>query len=119
MTAADPAPREPLIIAPDQGRHYAMGRMTAVFMADGAHAHSDEHVFYVIEGTVAVEVAGHRTQASRGAYIVIPGGTPHDLENRGTVRAGFISINVPGGFEEMMPRLLQHFAANPVGDVVP
>jgi quercetin dioxygenase-like cupin family protein len=95
MNAADPAPREPLIIAPDQGRHYAMGRMTAVFKADGAHAHSEEHVFYVIEGTVAVEVAGHWTQASGGSYIVIP-----------------------GGFEDMMPRLLQHFAANPVGDVV-
>jgi hypothetical protein len=48
---------------------------------------------------------------------VIPGGTPHDFENRAASRAGFISINVPGGFENMMPRLLQHFAENPVGDV--
>jgi hypothetical protein len=85
MNAASPTPRSPLIIGPDQGRHYAVGRMSAVFK---------------------VEVAGQWTQAPRG-------------ENRGSVRAGFISINVPGGFENMMPRLLQHFAENPVGDVAP
>lgn len=141
MTAASLVPRQPLIIGPEQGRHYLMGRMSAVFKADGAqtqsgysisewwleantrgpgtHAHADEHVFYVIEGTVWVEVAGQWTQAPRGSYVVIPGGTPHDFENRGTGRAGFISINVPGGFENMMPRLLQHFAENPVGDIAP
>ena len=76
MSTASPAARKPLIIAPEHGRHYAMGRMSAVFKADGAetqsgcsisewwlepntrgpgtHAHSDEHVFYVIEATVCV-----------------------------------------------------------------
>lgn len=139
MSTPNSGTRKPLIIAPDQGRHYAMGRMSAVFKADGtetdvgysisewwlepntrgpgAHAHSDEHVFYVIEGTVSVEIAGEWTHAQRGSYIVIPGGTAHDFENRGTTKAGFISINVPGGFENMMPRLLEHFAQHPVGDV--
>jgi mannose-6-phosphate isomerase-like protein (cupin superfamily) len=132
--------RQPLIIAPGGGRHYSMGRMSAVFKADnaetqsgysisewwlepntrgpGTHAHSDEHVFYVIEGTVSVQVAGQWTDAARGAYIVLPGGTPHDFENRGVTRAGFISINVPGGFENMMPRLVEHFAEHPVTDVI-
>jgi hypothetical protein len=49
----------------------------------------------VSEGTVCVEVDGEWTQATRGSYVVIP-----------------------GGFENMMPRLLQHFAENPVGDAV-
>jgi quercetin dioxygenase-like cupin family protein len=139
MSTNNPLVRKPLIIAPDQGRHYAMGRMSAVFKADGAetqsgysisewwlepntrgpgtHAHSDEHVFYVIEGTVTVQLADQWSPAPRGSYVVIPGGTPHDFENRAASRAGFISINVPGGFENMMPRLLEHFAENPVGDV--
>jgi mannose-6-phosphate isomerase-like protein (cupin superfamily) len=142
MNAPSPAAaRKPLIIAPDQGGHYGMGRMSAVFKAHGAetqsgyfksegwrepntrgpgtHAHSDEHVFYVIEGTVAVELDGQWREAPRGSYLVIPGGTPHDFENRGALRAGSISINVPGGFENMMPRLLQHFAENPVEAIPP
>lgn len=39
-----------------------------------------------------------------------------DFENRGTHRTGFISINVPGGFESRMPHIVQALTANPVGD---
>jgi mannose-6-phosphate isomerase-like protein (cupin superfamily) len=133
------ATREPMILAPDQGRHYSMGRMSAVFKADcaetqmgysisewwleprtrgpGVHAHPDDHIFYIIEGTTSVQLAGQWSDAAKGSYVVIPGGTPHDFENRGTTRSGFISINVPGGFENKMPFIVQAFAENPVGDV--
>jgi mannose-6-phosphate isomerase-like protein (cupin superfamily) len=131
--------KTPLFIGPDQGRHYSMGRMSAVFKADGAetqlgysisewwlepntrgpgpHAHPDDHVFYIIEGTIAVQIAGEWTQAAQRSYVVIPGGTLHDFENRGTTPAGFISINVPGGFEGKMPYIVAALTASPVGDV--
>ena len=48
---------------------------------------------------------------------MIPGGTPHDFENRGATRCGFISINVPGGFENKMPYIVKALTDNPVGDV--
>jgi quercetin dioxygenase-like cupin family protein len=140
MDATTAAPvREPLIIAPDQGRHYAMGRMSAVFKADGpqtqhgysisewwlepntrgpgAHAHPDDHVFYILEGTMSVQLAGQWIHAIRGSYVLIPGGTAHDFENRGATRSGFISINVPGGFENKMPHIVQAFTEHPLGDV--
>lgn len=141
MNTTASAARQPLIIAPDQGRHYAIGRMSAVFKADGAetqlgysisewwlqpntrgpgvHAHPDDHVFYIIEGTMSVQVAAQWTDVPRGSYVLIPGGTPHDFENRGTTRSGFISINVPGGFEDKMPYIVQALTENPVGDVTP
>ena len=139
MNSAETHSRKPLILAPGQGRAYDMGRMRAVFKADreetatgysisewwlepntrgpGVHAHPDDHVFYVIEGTVSVLIDGEWSHAHRGSYVLIPGGTSHDFENRETSRCGFISLNVPGGFETQMPMIVQWFAANPLGDV--
>ncbi len=115
-----------------------MGRMNAVFKADGAetgsrysisewwldpntagpgsHQHEDDHIFYVIEGTVSLLINGQWSHAERGAYAVIPGGTEHDFENRGSTKCGFMSLNVPGGFENSMPHIVQALQANPLGD---
>jgi mannose-6-phosphate isomerase-like protein (cupin superfamily) len=130
--------RAVLILAPGQGRVYPMGGMQAVFKADGeetaasysisewwlepntrgpgVHANPEDHVFYVIEGELSVFVDGAWSQAGRGSYVLIPGGLSHDFENRGTSRAGFITINVPGGFEAQMPGIVEWFAANPPSD---
>lgn len=138
MSSATPSVRKALILAPGQGRLYAMGRMSAVFKADiaetdsrysvsewwlepntkgpGMHAHPEDHVFYVIEGTVSILIDGAWFQAVQGAYALIPGGTPHDFENHGSAACGFISLNVPGGFELKLPDIVRWFAANPLGD---
>jgi len=49
------------------------------------------------------------------SMVLIPGGTPHDFENRGTVECGFLCINRPAGFERKMPELVAWFAENPLG----
>ena len=122
--------RKPIVIAPEQGRVYEMGRMRAVFKADldesahrysvsewwlepgtrgpGVHQHEEDHVFYVIDGTLSVLVndrssGEHWLDLAKGAYVLIPGGTPHNFENRGAGRAGFIAFTAPGGFEARMP----------------
>ena len=116
--------RKPRVVAPEEGRVYPMGRMRAVFKADtdetasrysvsewwleprtrgpGVHAHPDDHVFYVIAGTLSVRLDDDWRDAANGSYVVIPGGTPHTFENRGSVPTGFISFNSPGGFEARM-----------------
>jgi len=66
------------------------------------HAHPEDHVFYVIAGTLSLRVNAEWSHAMKGTYVVIPGGTPHSFENQGSVRAGFISFNSPGGFEARM-----------------
>src|SRR5271154_2975251 len=105
--------RQALIIAPEQGRHYAIGRMSAIFKADGpetqlgysisewwlepntrgpgAHAHADDHVFYILQGIMSVQLTDHWQDAAHGSYVLIPGGTFHNFENRGATRSGFIS----------------------------
>jgi quercetin dioxygenase-like cupin family protein len=71
----------------------------------GVHSHSDDHVFYVIAGTLSLRTNDDDDwfEAAPGSYVVIPGGTPHTFENQGSVRTGFISFNAPGGFEARMP----------------
>jgi len=121
--------RKAKIVPPDQGRVYAMGQMRAVFKADreetasaysvsewwleprtrgpGEHFHEEDHVYYVIEGSLSVLINGDWFEAAKGSYILIPGGTPHSFENQGSVRSGFMSINVPGGFEARMPEIAE------------
>ena len=42
----------------------------------GAHSHPDDHVFYVLTGTLSLFIDDERTDAPRGSYALIPGGVP-------------------------------------------
>ncbi|MGH0029307.1 MAG: cupin domain-containing protein [Myxococcota bacterium] len=139
MTRSGDGDRKALVVGPGEGREYDMGRMRAVFFADGeqtanrysisewrleprtegpgAHSHPDDHIFHVLEGTLSLIVDGKHTDAPRGSYALVPGGLSHDFHNAGAEACRFISINVPAGFEKMMPQLVEWFADNPLGDV--
>jgi 23S rRNA A2030 N6-methylase RlmJ len=45
---------------------------------------------------------------------LIPDGVRHDFENHGAEECGFISINAPAGFEQMMPGIVEWLAENPL-----
>ena len=118
------AVRRPIVVPPEQGRVYAMGRMRAIFKSDseetagrysvsewwleprtsgtGGACAPEDHVFYVIAGTLSLRVNDDWSHVPKGTYVVIPGGTPHSFENQGSVSSGFISYNSPGGFEARM-----------------
>ena len=111
-----------------------MGGMSAKFIADGdetasrlsvsewwlepntvspdvphPHSHTEDHLFYVLEGEIAVQLEGEWFSADAGTYVFIPGGTEHTFENPSPTRSGFISINTPGGFEHAMPAIVDWF----------
>lgn len=117
-----------------------MGRMHAIFKIDGEesggsestlsqysvsewwleprtrgpgkpHHHPEDHVYYVITGILSVCLDGVWSDAEKGTYIVIPGGTLHTFENRGEIIAGFITFNTPGGFEPKMGSIVAHLMA--------
>src|ERR1700678_1346707 len=99
------ADRRPVVLAPGEGRAYPMGRISAVFKADGAetghgysisewwlephtkgpgaHSHPEDDVFYVLAGTMSVLVGPEWVEASTGSFVVVPGNVTHDLETRG------------------------------------
>lgn len=121
-------------LPPGAGRHYDAGPMHAVFKADGAetdnrycvsewwleggqpgpgpHSHdANEELFYVLEGAMSFLVGTEWVDASRGSFLRIPARTTHDFENRSDSRAGVLNVFIPGGFEHMMPRIVEYMNA--------
>jgi mannose-6-phosphate isomerase-like protein (cupin superfamily) len=129
-----PMRRNAIVRAPGEGRSYPMGRLSAVFKADGdesagrysisewwlepntpgpgAHSHREDDVFYVIEGMVSFFLGDSWVDAPKGSFVLAPGGVAHDFENRSSARAGFLNISAPGNFEEHMPEISQWFHEN-------
>jgi mannose-6-phosphate isomerase-like protein (cupin superfamily) len=127
--------RKPIFLAPDAGRDYPMGRIRALFKADGsetghaysisewwlepntkgpgAHAHEEDDVFFVIEGTMSFLLGERWVDAPRGSFVLAPAGMTHDFENRSDTRAGVLNFSCPGDFEEAMPGFAEWFAENP------
>jgi quercetin dioxygenase-like cupin family protein len=126
-----PARRSPVILAPGEGRTYPMGRLSAVFKADGAqtgrgysisewwldphtrgpgpHSHPEDDIFYVLAGVMCVLVDAEWIQAATGSFVLIPGGVTHDFENRHSERAGMLNLSIPGSFEDNMPGIARWF----------
>jgi mannose-6-phosphate isomerase-like protein (cupin superfamily) len=123
--------RTPVIRRPGEGRAYPMGRLSAVFKADGEesahrysisewwldphtkgpgpHSHPEDDVFYVIAGTMSIFVDPDWIEAPAGSFVLVPGTATHDFENRSAERAGMLNVSVPGDFEEAMPGIAQWF----------
>jgi mannose-6-phosphate isomerase-like protein (cupin superfamily) len=132
------SPRKPIVLKPGEGRSYPMGRISALFKADGdetaqgysisewwlelhtqgpgPHSHDADDVFYVLEGTMSILVDDRWIDAPKGSFVLVPGGTTHDFENRGAVRSGVLNFTAPGTFEEDMPAIAQWFKEHPPGD---
>lgn len=140
MAQDEAATRRPVVRGPGEGRSYDMGRIRAVFKADGAetadgysisewwlepntagpgaHAHPEDDVFYVIDGTMSVLVGDRWIDAPKGSFVLVPGGTTHDFENRSAAPAGVLNLSYPGTFELHMPAIAEWFAEHPPGDAV-
>lgn len=130
--------RDGVVLPPGAGRSYPMGRIHAVFKADGdetgsafsvsewwlephtqgpgAHSHEEDDVFYVIEGTMSFLLQDRWLDAPKGSFVLAPAGMTHDFENRSSSRAGVLNFSIPGDFEKNMPAISAWFAENPPKD---
>lgn len=137
MTEEQPV-RAPVHLGPGDGRRYDMGRITAVFKADGpetadgysisewwlephtsgpgAHQHPEDDVFYVLDGTMTFLIGDRWVDAPKGSFVLAPGGVTHDFQNRTDGRAGALNFSAPGAFEPHMPGIVDWFRAHPPGD---
>ena len=135
--ATAPTDRRPLVLAPGEGRSYPMGRVSALFKADGdetagrysisewwlephtpgpgAHSHPEDDVFFVLDGTLSFRVGDDWVDAPAGSFVLVPGGVTHTFDNRGDTRAGALNVSAPGDFEQHMPRIADWFIARDAG----
>ena len=129
--------RAPVVLEPGAGREYPMGRIRAVFKADGdetagaysisewwldpntqgpgPHSHPEDDVFFVLAGTMSLLVGDRWIDAPPGSFVLVPGGTTHDFENRSAELAGVLNVSTPGPFEPHMPSIAAWFAEHPPG----
>jgi mannose-6-phosphate isomerase-like protein (cupin superfamily) len=129
-----------IFLPPGEGRSYPMGRISAIFKADGdetqrgysisewwlephtqgpgahSHAEDDDDIFYVIEGTMSFLIGDRWIDAPKGSFVLAPGAMRHDFQNRSANRAGVLNFSVPGDFEKDMPAIIKWFAENPPKD---
>ncbi len=130
--------RQVIFLPPGAGRTYPMGRIRAVFKADGdetkkrcsisewwlephtkgpgAHTHAEDDIFYVIGGTMSILVNDRWIEAPKGSFVLIPSGVTHDFENRSAARAGVLNVSIPEDFEKNMPAIADWFLQNPPED---
>ena len=133
-----PGDRDPVVLASGEGRSFPMGRLSAVFKADGsetagrysisewwldphtkgpgAHNHPEDDVFFMLGGTLRFLLGDEWLDAEAGSFVLVPGGVTHTFENHGDTRAGFLNISAPGDFEERMPAIAEWFTQRPDAD---
>ena len=129
--------RLPVVLGAGEGRRYPMGRIGAVFKADGAetesrysisewrlephtqgpgaHSHPEDDIFFVTLGTMSLLIGSEWVHANQGSFVLVPGGMTHDFENRSDAPAAVLNLSIPGEFEPQMPGIVEWFAANPPG----
>jgi quercetin dioxygenase-like cupin family protein len=61
----------------------------------GMHTHTWEQLFYVLDGTMSIEVDGQRHEVGPGSLIVFPAGMPHRNWNETERDTVHLAINVP------------------------
>src|SRR5262245_31510546 len=108
----------------DQIRFLITGEQTggAFFMAEVSvppgggpppHIHRrEEETFYVLEGTLTVQVGGRTLLASPGDCVYLPRHIMHCFKNTGNVDAKFLMVVTPAGLENFFEEAFQP-AANP------
>ena len=65
---------------------------------EGLNTHEADQVLLVLEGEVHGEIGGREVTLARGAFVLVPKGTPHRFENRGRTRAVTFNVYAPPAY---------------------
>jgi len=68
------------------------------FIAPRHLHHSDDEAWYVLEGTLVVQVGDNDVEAQAGSAVLVPRGTPHTYWNPGTGPARYLLVMTPNIF---------------------
>jgi mannose-6-phosphate isomerase-like protein (cupin superfamily) len=59
-------------------------------------------MFYVLEGTLTMDVDGARRELGPGSFACVAPGIAHTFSNPSASPVRFLNFNTPGGFEHYM-----------------
>lgn len=61
----------------------------------GMHVHEVDQIFFILEGTMNLEIDGQASTAGAGSLVVFPAGVPHRNWNDGATPTIHVAFNVP------------------------
>jgi len=61
----------------------------------GMHTHVVDQIFYILAGTMSLEIEGKEYQAAPGSLVVFPAGVPHRNWNGATEPTVHLAFNAP------------------------
>jgi mannose-6-phosphate isomerase-like protein (cupin superfamily) len=61
----------------------------------GMHIHAVDQVFYILRGTMSIEIEGKQYDCRPGALIIFPAGVPHRNWNGGGEPTVHLAFNTP------------------------
>ena len=61
----------------------------------GRHVHDVDQIFYVLSGTMSIEIEGKQYDCGPGSLVVFPTGVPHRNWNGGKEPTVHLAINTP------------------------
>jgi mannose-6-phosphate isomerase-like protein (cupin superfamily) len=61
----------------------------------GMHVHDVDQVFYIVSGTMSIEVAGEAFEAGPGSLVHFPAGVPHRNWNAGREPTVHLAFQAP------------------------
>ncbi len=71
-----------------------------------AHRHADKNEgFYVLDGSLTVQLGGDWREVAAGTFLYIPRGTVHGIWNRTAAPARLLAVFEPAGFEQFFVEL--------------
>ena len=111
------------VLGPGEGRAFEIGTTNSLFKAtreatagffslsestiqpetSGPPLHFHRELldsFYVLEGTLTVQVGNEELDAPPGTYACLPPGVLHTFANRSSEPVRFLNLNLPGGWED-------------------
>jgi mannose-6-phosphate isomerase-like protein (cupin superfamily) len=62
---------------------------------EGLHTHKVDQMFYILKGTMTVEIKGNQYEVGPGTLVLFPAGVPHRNWNRSTEPTLHLSFVVP------------------------
>ena len=94
--------------AQSNGAYFIMEAIVPPAGGPPPHIHHREHEsFYVLEGTLDIQMGDQTVHASAGDFVHIPCGTVHCFRNNGDILARQLLIFSPGGMERFFEETLE------------
>jgi len=61
----------------------------------GMHIHTVDQIFYILKGTMSIEIESVKYDCGPGSLIIFPAGVPHRNWNNGSEPTVHLAVNTP------------------------